>query len=361
MADLFAYLRWRGDLPFTQVGLNCVDSLVLSTLCYIRFDGLVPEDLSRPVSLPDAAEAFLALPGQERRVRSRFDPELLRAAAQTARFRDVQLAFYRNLFLPEEQTQFASVACLLPDGSAYLAFRGTDATLVGWKENFNMSFQDFVPAQQQAARYASDFAAVCSAPLWLGGHSKGGNLAVFAAAKCAPAVQSRIRRVFNNDGPGFAEYLLNDPGYLAIVPKIRTFIPESSIIGLLLERGEDYRVIKSRQTGLMQHDPYSWEILAGDFIDGEDISPETRFVDQTIRRWLHDMSREERSRLVDAVYDLVSASGAYKVSELRQPKNVVSFFRALNADERVRKMVTAELRDLLRSAFASLPKSQKQP
>ncbi len=357
MADLFAYLQWRGDLPLTQVPLNCVDSLILSTLAYLRFDGIVAEDLTNPLPLPEAAEIFAALPDLENRIRSKLDPALLEAAAAAPRFREIRLAFYRSLFLPEAETQFAALAYLLPDGSAYLAYRGTDATLVGWKEDFNMSFQDFVPSQQRAVQYADEFTAMSSAPLWLGGHSKGGNLAVFAAAKCA--AQARILGVFSNDGPGFSDYLINDPGYLAIVPKVHTFIPESSIIGRLLDHREHYRVIQSSQTGWMQHDPYSWEVLAGDFIDGEDVSSETKFMDKTIRHWLENIDREERGKFVDAVYALVSANGAEKVRQLRQPKAIVSFFRALKADEQMRQIITTELIELLRSAAASLPVQKK--
>lgn len=350
MSDMFEYIKWRGDIPFTQVPLTPVDSLIFSTLVYIDFTGLVCGDLRHPVPLHVAADAFSALPDTARRIRVKSDPELLKAMAEAPRFRDVELAFYRDIFIPEEETQFAAMAFFPGDGSVFLAFRGTGNALVGWKEDFNMSFQDRVPAQLEAQRYLQDFAEACPAVMHLGGHSKGGNLAVFAASTCAGDVQSRIAQVYNNDGPGFTDYLMGHPGYLAMVPKIRTYIPESSLIGILLEHEEPYTVIKSSQVSLMQHEAYSWQIQGGDFIPAQQISPDIRFLDKTIKNWVAGMTREERSKLVDALYALLTAGGAEDAADLIHPRNVRAFFKALNADEQTRKTLSKELYRFLRSA-----------
>lgn len=356
MADLFEYIAWRGDIPFSRVSLNNVDALLFSALVYVDFDGIVPKDLSASVPLHSAAEAFFSLDEiqQESRIRVKKDLALLRAMAQSPRFRDIQLTFYRSLLIPEEQAQFAAISFLLPDGSAFLSFRGTDMTLVGWKEDFNMSFQDAVPAQLEAVAYTQTFAAANPVILRLGGHSKGGNLAVFAAAKCGLFLQKRILAVYNNDGPGFTGYLMGDEGYLAMVPKIHTFIPESSIIGMLLEHEEPYRVIKSRQISLLQHEPYSWEVMGGDFLYADEISSETRFMGSAIKNWLRDMSREERSNFVDAVYRLLSGSGASTVDQLVEPKNVLSFFKTIQTDDQLRRLLSVELVEFLRAAGKTL-------
>lgn len=350
MSDMFEYIKWRGDIPFTQVPLTPVDSLIFSTLVYIDFTGLVPPDLTHPVPLHTVADAFFALPDNSRRIRVKSDPELLKALAAAPRFRDVELAFYRDIFIPEEETQFAAMACFLDDGSVFVAFRGTGNALVGWKEDFNMAFQDIVPAQREAQRYLQDFAHAYPGVMELGGHSKGGNLAVFAASTCGADVQSRIRQVYNNDGPGFTDYLMGHPGYLAMVPKIKTYIPESSIIGILLEHEEPYTVIKSRQVSLMQHEVYSWVIQGGDFVHMQQISPDIRFLDKAIKNWVAGMTREERSNLVDALYAQLTAGGAEDAGELIHPRNIRAFFKALNADTQTRKMLSNELFRFLRSA-----------
>ena len=347
---MFDYLNWRGDLTFAQSPLNAVDALIFSTLSYTQFGDLITDDPLHPVFLRAAADTFFALPDYEQKVRDKRELELLLTAAESRRFRDVGLCFYRDIFLPEEETQFAAMTFLLADGSAFLAYRGTDYSLVGWKEDFNMSFQDTVPAQRKAVAYAEDFCEVFSGPVHFGGHSKGGNLAVFAAAKVPPAIQARIGTVYNLDGPGFGEYLMGDEGYIAMVPKIQTYIPQSSIIGMLLEHEEPYTVIQSRQVSLMQHDPYSWELMADRFLEAEDQTPDTKFLDRTIKHWLAGMSQQERNEFVDTVYDLLKQGGAEKTYHLIRPRNIRTYFKALNSDEKMRQFLAGELASLIQSA-----------
>ena len=152
---------------------------------------------------------------------------------------------------------------------------------------------------------------------------------------------------------------MNDAGYLAVVPKIQTYIPESSIIGMLLEQRDEYQVIKSRQVGFLQHEPYSWEIQAGNFEHTEEISRANRFADKAITNLLRDMTPEERGAFIDATYQLLSASGASSVGELLHPKNILAFFKALNTNDESRKLLSGELVEFLKAAYAALPKNEK--
>ena len=346
MYDLFEYIKWRGDIPFSQVPPTPVDAVIFCELVYIRFDGIVSDDLAHPVFLRDAAKAFLEKPEAERECRTRQDEKLLTAAAESVRFGSAGLAFYRDIHIPEEETQFAAIAFLLDDGSAFLAFRGTDYTLTGWKEDFNMSFQDSIPAQREALAYTQAFTEVWPVILRLGGHSKGGNIAVYAAAKSTPEVQQRILAVYNNDGPGFTESLMGDPGYLAMVPRIKTYIPQSSIIGMLLEHEEPYTVIKSNMAGILQHDIYSWEVAGGDFVHVEEVTEESRFIDGTIKRWVADMDKQERSNLVDKVFGLLGAGGKDQLIDLLHPMSIAATVKQFTSDE--------SLRDLLANTFQEL-------
>lgn len=354
MGTMFDYLQWRGDLPFSAVPFGPVDALIFSTLVYLRFEGIVPQDMGRPVPLHVAADAFAALADADSRVRSRNDLALLRAAADAPRFRNTRLGCYRTKLIASEQTQFAAMACLLEDGTVFLAFRGTDNTLIGWKEDFNMTFCDSVPAQREAAAYTEEFAREYPVLLRLGGHSKGGNLAVFAGATASDNTQKRILGVYNLDGPGFTDSLMGDAGYLRLVPKIQTYIPESSIIGILLEHEEAYTVIKSRQIGPLQHEPYSWEIQAGGFVHVQEMSQGSQFADRTIKNWLRDMTSQERSAFVDAVFELLSAGGASQVSELLHPKNIRAFFKALSGSPRTKAMLSGEFLEILKAAHETL-------
>ncbi|MBO5130195.1 MAG: DUF2974 domain-containing protein [Oscillospiraceae bacterium] len=351
MSDMFDYLSWRGDILFSQLPPNPVDALIFSTLSYIQFTGIVPEDLQHYITLRDAAMMLLDdMEDAQQKVRVKADLDLLRSAAATDRFGRVGLSMYRDVFDPEADTQFAAMTFFLEDGTAFLAFRGTDNTLVGWKEDFNMTFQQSIPAQRLALQYVQDFCAASKAPMHLGGHSKGGNLAVYAAAKCDYLIQKRIITVYNQDGPGFSEEMMDDPGYLNIVPKIRTYVPQSSIFGMLLEHEEPYIIIKSKQIGLMQHDPYSWEVMGGNFIPCEDLSSDSRFLDRTFRSWLAQMTREERNTFFDHVFDLLMVEKTSKPKDIIKPQNLITYIKTLQSDDTKRQLIARELANLVRSA-----------
>lgn len=350
MADMLDYLAWRGDIEFTQLPVNPVDALIFSTLSYIQFEDIVPDNPHQSISLAEAAAGLFSLADPVKRTRVKKDLELLEAAAASKRFDNIRMTFYRSILIPEEDTQFAAVTIFLEDGSAYIAFRGTDNTLTGWKEDFNMSFQSSVPAQHLALSYVEEFAAAHPVPLWMGGHSKGGNLAVYAAAKCGELLQKRIVGVYNQDGPGFPAEMMRDPGYRNILPKLRSYVPQSSVIGMLLEHEEPYTIIRSNQVGIMQHDPYSWQVLGGDFLQVEQLTADSRFLDRTFKNWLANMTNEERSEFFDTVFELLESTGAERTGEIIRPKNVRAYLKALKSNENMRNLLASELANLLSSA-----------
>ena len=346
MSGVFDYLKWRGDLTFSQDPPNAVDALIFSGLSYIRYC----TEGEEPVTLKLAAEEFFRLPEYETRSRVQKDLELLHAAASTVRFGGTQLCMYRDQLILEQETQFAAMTFLLDDGNMFLAFRGTDNSLVGWKEDFNMTFQQTIPAQRLAQQYVREVAMEYNRPMYLGGHSKGGNLAVFSAARSSPMIQSRILQVYNNDGPGFTKYLMGDPGYLTMVPKIRTYIPQSSVIGMLLEHEEPYTVIRSKSVGLLQHDLYTWDVMGRAFISVEEITEGSQFADATLKTWFADMTNQERNQLVDVLYSLLSSGGAGSVQELLHPKNIRTYIKTLSSDVNLRRVLSTEFAGLLDAA-----------
>ena len=350
MADLFDYLQWRGDLTFTQDPPNAVDALIFSALSYLSLGGKVEADPGTPVFLNDASEDFFRLTDVSSRCRAKADLSLLMAASETVRFGKTRIVQYRDMLIPEEETQFSAVTFLLDDGSAFLAFRGTDYSLVGWKEDFNMSFQETIPAQRLALQYTTDIANMYPLPLRLAGHSKGGNLAVFAAVKTEANIQKRILGVYNHDGPGFTDYVMNDPAYKEMVPRIQTIIPQSSVIGMLLEHEEPYTIIKSKQLGVLQHELYSWEVIGKHFVPMEEITADSRFLNQTIKHWLSGMTNQERNEIVDALYELLTVGNVDNVLEIIHPKNIRNYLRTLNTNSKIRKILSEELLGLMEAA-----------
>lgn len=358
MDDLITYLHWRGDLSFSEDAPNEVDALIFSALSYLRFSDAVSTTPDDPITLKEAAEALFSLPDLTGHYRVKNDLRLLSAVAQTERFGKTEILFYQDTLIPEEETQFSAVTFLLCDGSAMLAYRGTDNTLVGWKEDFNMSFCDEVPAQRLALQYAERLASTYSLPMRLCGHSKGGNLAVYAAAKCDSAMQNRILSVYNNDGPGFQKSMMTDHGYLSIVPRVHTYVPQSSVVGMLLEHEEPYRVVRSSATGIMQHDLYSWELDGPQFSRVSELGANSQFLDKAVKSWLEGLSMEERNEIVDTVFDLIGTGDAKYAREILRPQNVRNYLHTLNTDDQMRHMLLSELGSLISVAYKTQLKKE---
>lgn len=322
--NLFDYLSWRGDLSFAQAPFGPVDGLILSALSYVRFDGLAPEEGEAP--LGRAAEEYLARFRQDSRQEDR---QLLRALADSPRFARLRLGRYVSRSVPQEETQFAALTVLLEGGEAYLAFRGTDGTLIGWKEDFNLSFLDVVPAQLEAAGYIQDFAASFPGSLRLGGHSKGGNLAVAGAVLSTSKIRDRIRSVWSFDGPGLTPYLLSRPGYQELVTRIHSFVPRSSVVGLLLAHEEACTVVDSDQQGLFQHNPYSWQVMGPGFVRLEEVDAGSRLIDRALKDWLAGLTCQQREAVVDTLYELLSSGDAKTVKQALEPASLAAALRAV--------------------------------
>lgn len=354
MGNLLDYLAWRGDLSLDRVPFGPVDGLVLSVLSYVHFDG--PAQGEEPVPLGKAAEEYLALPAARRgRCRCESDLALLRALVRARRFARLGLCRCADRFVPKEETQFAALTVLLDDGSAFLAFRGTDGTLVGWKEDFNLSFMDVVPAQLEAAGYIQDFAAFFPGQLRLGGHSKGGNLAAAGGALSAVKVRDRIASVWSFDGPGLNPYLLARPGYQELRTRLRSFVPRSSVVGLLLAHEEPHTVVDSDQQGLFQHDPYSWQVLGPDFVRLEEVDAGSRLIDRTLKNWLAGLTGAQRETVADTLYELLSSGDAKTVKEALEPRYLAGVLRAaLDADPQDLLTVAGSLARLAGAALRAL-------
>ena len=359
MSDIRDYIRWRGDLPFSRDPMHPVDGLVFSALSYVRLES-VTELQHTPMTLRQAAQAFFELEDYEDRVRSKNDPELLELAADSVRFGDCILMDVESLTDREQDTQFCAMTFLPDDGTAVIVFRGTDSTVVGWKEDFNMSFQQTVPAQMMALQYVRKISFAHPGQIRICGHSKGGNMAVFSAARSAPILQQRILDIYNNDGPGFSSYMMGDPGYRAIVPKIHTFVPQSSIIGMLMDHEEPYTIIKSRQIGLMQHDVYNWEISGRGFVPMEEITADSRFLNETIRKWYASMDNATRNQVVDAVFGLLEQGKVEDAGDILNPKNLRTYVKILGANEGMRKTIGSELQGFLEAARQTMVQVAQQ-
>ncbi len=324
MANILDYVDWRGDLTLAQSPFNEVDNLILAELSFLNLKGIVPAPgEGGSVSLRQAEEAFFARIPAGKTVDMgvlvpQAIPDLLRKAAASDRFGEMRLAGFVDLLDVQRGEQFAALTVETGDGAVYLAFRGTDDTLVGWKEDFEMAFRPEIPAQKKALEYLKTMARQYPRKkLRLGGHSKGGNLAVYAAVFAPERLQKRIETVWSNDGPGFHENILALPQHAQVAERIRSIVPKSSVVGMLLEHEEDYAVVDSSQLGFLQHDGFSWQVRGGGFVHLHQVTKQARLSDQELRAWVQTLTVEQREKFVSALFDVLSASGAVTLTDLK--------------------------------------------
>lgn len=354
MANIISYVQWRGDIPFEQVPLNAIDALVLSYLAYMPFDGLVDASFEgEGMLLADAAEKMLEVGATSTCMIDsvREDCWLLEAVRDSERFGTVRVVGYEERFDAAKEEQFAAVTFVPPVGPMFVAFRGTDSSVVGWKEDFNMSFEREVPAQRAAAAYTADAAIALEREMIIGGHSKGGNLAVYASVFADEPVQAKIRCVYNFDGPGFNEQIIALDAFKRVDMRIHTFVPQSSMIGILLWHAEPFTVVRSDAAGLFQHNPYTWQVMGGRFITLPERTRESRLAEETIKHWMTGLSGETREQIIDGIYAVLSASDGKNLSDLFEGRNVRAILRAVGSMDEETKDVIVDSFKMLGSSF----------
>ncbi|WP_077597697.1 Mbeg1-like protein [Olsenella urininfantis] len=334
MANMADYLLWRGDLSFEERALGDIDALILSCLSYLDFGGIVPGPGEGGLSLAAAASGLLALAGEDLssyvRSLATLDANYLRQLGCSRRFGDCVLRGYVDVIDVERSLQFAALQIVLPSGDVFVSFRGTDSTLVGWREDFMMSFV-VTEAQRQAASYCADTLRSLQdgAHAYLGGHSKGGNLVAFAAVGCPEELRGRIRLAYSFDGPGIAPEVAPLSARAALGERFRQVCPEHSIIGMLLSDPAEPRCyVKSSASGMQQHDPMTWQLGPAGFALADGLAREAELVDEAIAQWVASIDLERRSDFVGELFDVLAAGGATTFAEVLSAPGIQQVLRA---------------------------------
>ncbi len=340
---------------FDEAPLTDVDSLVLCELSYLQFDrsvsGKPTHTLAELAGNIDALVTDTLLP--------KSNVKLLKAIAESRRYGEVKVGYFRQRNDTARETRFAAMTFELPTGVHYVAFRGTDITLLGWKEDFNMAIVKVIPSQKLASEYLGYVASRTEGELVLGGHSKGGNLVVYAGVFAEEQVQSRITAIYDHDGPGFRQSIFSDERYVAMSERIHKTVPHDSIIGMLLHVTDKYEVVESNSVSVMQHNPFSWEI-----------DPDTHLfrtlpatartsvaMDETLTAWINGLDEPTTKKLVTALFAVIEGSGAATVPELlKRPitrlRGMTKAYKAL--DEESRQLLSGNGKQLLSLWFASM-------
>lgn len=312
MPNIIDYIEWRGDLSFENSPINEIDDIIFARFSYLPFKYIELKEI-------DTIEN-IALEMKDLDIENYLwndDKVFLQKIGNCKRFKDIKVSDYIEIFDEAAEKQFAAITLWIQKNQKYISFRGTDSSLVGWKEDINMGFKKDVPSQKEAVKYLSSMAEKYKDDLIIGGHSKGGNLAVYSAVFCKDSVKNRIERVINADGPGFDKSVILTDNYKKILNKIQTYIPQSSIVGRLLEHEEEYQVVKSIQKGIMQHDIYSWEIEPTKLIRIPTVTNNSEIFNGIVSDWLKNTTPEQRENFINMIYEIIMETQARKTSDFR--------------------------------------------
>lgn len=349
---IIEYLKENGHYSFEEKPMNDVDSLVLCQFSYLKFDGMVPDVNAneRSVTLEELAahedaEKLFADERFEKENRALFGGML-----HSRRFRNLRMNCYINIVEKEWETQFSAITFLLDDGTLYIAFRGTDETIVGWKEDFNMAFLSPVPGQSYSVKYVNIITGRLHKSFYIGGHSKGGNLAVYSAMNCLPKVRERILKIYSMDGPGFRPEVLEKCCYNDIADKVIKILPHSSLIGMIFERDIRYRVVESKSFGLAQHDPFSWLVKDDHFVEVDGIYESRMRKNNAINEWILSLDEMQLRVFVDTLYHLISASQADNLIEFTADWRK-SMYRVVEAYKEIDTQTADMLREIVKILF----------
>lgn len=354
MANVMDYLDWRGDLSWEAAEFNEVDNVILSLLVYVEFEGIVPKIGSNlDITLEEASQKFFEKYKEEDILAhvsmTKMSPFVMKKMAETKRFSKIRLSNYINDIDMEEQSQFSALVITLQDNSIFVAYSGTDSTIIGWRENFNMGYLEVTPGQRKAVEYLNQTMQGNQQKLRIGGHSKGGNLSVYAAVMCEETIKNQIIAVYSNDGPGFRKSMQESDAYRNMEERIQRIVPESAIVGLLMEREKRYDIVKSVERGVGQHDPLSWEVLGDQFIKTGEFTQESILLDQTMKIWLSQLDGEQRYEIVESAFSVLDEAGIYTVDDFFQGKlkKVQEIIKAMSS-------LSEEKQKLLYDAFLLL-------
>ena len=366
MSTIFDYIKRRGDFTFEQLPLNLIDSLAFTELCYAPFDKVLNSEINcRGITISALYKKFIS----DKTIPEKFGAfipaheiiELLKLMASSERYQNIRVRGYINDVSIDEEKQFCAMCFDLSEETSYISFSGTDDTIIGWKENFNMALFTPIPSQKEAFYYLNKVANSCTSRLYIGGHSKGGNLAVYSAVKANKQIQNRIIQVHNFDGPGFEREFIQHIKNTSILPKIINILPENTAVGAIFEDIGERVIVKSSAKGFLQHDAFTWKILDNDFVHARGVSKSSKEFHDLLNILVSQISEEEKKDLVEAIYKLFSVNNSTTLTDITSNK-LKFLLGILKTDSKTRKIFFKAIKIIIKEKYfkASVKKEAKR-
>ena len=322
MGNLITYVQQYEAQTFQEKLVTDIDILVLTEIAYLPFDEIVSSSFEEKaaISLNQLGKEFETIKEKEHKnnpfMITKERIQLLDVVSKSLRFKDVKVFGFMNDIDDELTKQFAAVCYQWEEESRWIIFRGTDESLTGWKEDFMMTYSDLIPAQIDAIEYLRKQAELFSGSLNISGHSKGGNLSLYASAMQEEDIQHRIQQIYCWDAPGVHRSILNTEGYQRVVSKAKRYIPQDSIVGLMLESQVPYHIIESQGSGISQHSALMWNIEDDHFVELTELTRNSQLTDQTFKQWTEVVSDEDLKLFFDTFFELIFEMGVETVNDV---------------------------------------------
>ncbi|MGN1054999.1 MAG: Mbeg1-like protein [Erysipelotrichaceae bacterium] len=347
MNNVIDYIKWRGDISFKNDPFNEIDALIIARFAYMDLEGIGDNH----ITVKDAYDKYHETQNT-RKIVIEEDRELFRVMSESVRFRDIELDDYFSIVDEADTRQISAVTLYIRDiDISIVAFRGTDNTLIGWKEDFMLTFEDSISSHQTAAEYLDKILNHVTSDIIITGHSKGGHLAIVSGI-LSKGDKNRIRHIYAFDAPGLPKTLFEHPEYNRIIDSITSYIPQTSIVGKMLSHKENTRIISSTAMGPYQHDIYSWEILGKSFIYLKETTIPSEIIDSTFNDYLNSLSYDDRKTVIESMFDILEASGSLTIKELSN-----DFFGNMKRMIDKGKSLSPESREVLMKAVKILASS----
>ncbi|NLF49817.1 MAG: DUF2974 domain-containing protein [Leptolinea sp.] len=376
MGKTLDYLQWRGDLKFSKDPINDIDVLIFALLSYLPLKGIVPGIKSnKEISLKDAASQYLAKysNSDENSPEANITPlssfntsaeSLLKDAAGCPRFEEIRLSRYDENTDFVVGRQFTALTFTIPDfeRTKIIAFRGTDNSVVGWKEDFDLAYMEQIPAHESACLYLKQTIGVFSGRFIVCGHSKGGNLAIYAGSHLNPMQQLKLKKIVNFDGPGFNFSIVQRNHFSQNEHKVINYLPEDSMVGLLLEPVGKRVIVSSSERFINQHNAFNWDVDRCRFIEGE-LSESAKLMEQTLETWLTDITISDRETFLEALFDILGASEGKFIKtdpqeSFKEFKNILVKYSKI--DQKTKALLSDVFESLTSEATKTLSESIKE-
>ncbi len=334
MSNINDYLLWRGDLSFEKSPFNQIDDMVLARFSYMPFNKIKMEETETIESIYLKLKSF-----KNEDFGYNGDKDLITRLGQSIRFKNLKVTNFEINVDKKAEEQFSAITVHIDENKMYISFNGTDSSIIGWKEDFNLSFMENIPSQIAGLEYAKNVMNKYLKKVKIGGHSKGGNIAMYSAIGLPHDLKDRVISVSNYDGPGFTQKMVESENYKNILNKITTYIPQSSIIGRLLEHRENCIVIESTEKGIYQHDIFSWQVLGTNVVTIRNVTNDSDFFDKTISTWLQKTAPEQRKIFIDTVFELFDATNVltfkeFSTSKIKNINTILKSYSSINEDEK---------------------------